>query len=198
MICRMPATAEGVMTRKRSILAATRPALGALLAVAALGAHAQMGRSCQQDREKVLTRAMTMSDAFKRHEVRPVVDMMYPPIIEAFGGREQYIALGETAMAQLVAEGLKVERLSLGEPTRTYRDGARSICFIPKEMVLSFFHGGAVSRGYLVAIHDPRVSPEWTFLDSDAFKRNPDLMRKLFPGLPADVQTPPVVNERVR
>jgi hypothetical protein len=170
----------------------------ALLMACALQAHAQMGRTCQQDREKVLSRATALSDAFKRFEVRPVVDMMYPPIVEAFGGRDKYVALGEAGMAQLVSEGMKVERLSLGEPTKTYRDGPRSICFVPKEMVLSFFHGGAVSRGYLVAIHDPRVSPEWTFLDSDAFKRNPDLMRKLFPGLPADVQTPPVVNERVR
>lgn len=145
-----------------------------------------------------MSRATALSDAFKRQEVRPVVDMMYPPIVEAFGGREKYIAIGEAAMAQLVSEGMKVERLSLGEPTKTYRDGQRSICFVPKDMVLSFFHGGVVSRGYLVAIHDARVSPEWTFLDSDAFKKDPGLMRKMFPGLPNDIETPPVVNERVR
>jgi hypothetical protein len=169
-----------------------------VLLLSCANAQAQMGRTCQQDRDKVLSRAMALSDAFRRLEVRPVVEMMYPPVVEAFGGREKYVALGEAAMAQLFAEGMKVERLNLGEPTKTYRDGPRSICFVPKEMVLSFFHGGVVSRGYLVAIHDARVSPEWTFLDSDAFKREPGLMRKMFPGLPDDVQTPPVMSERVR
>jgi hypothetical protein len=52
--------------------------------------------------------------------------------------------------------------------------------------------------GYLMAVWDPNGPHKWTYLDSDGFQSKPTLMRQLFPGLPEDVQPPPVQTERVR
>lgn len=153
-------------------------------------------RSCEKDRQ-VMVRAEAVVEAFKRSDMPAMVDLMYPVVVEATGGRSKYIALGEAALLEVSAKGLKIDQYTLGSPTKTYRAGDKFVCFFPSEMIASVKETRVRSRGYLVAVYDRKASSEWTFLDSTAFRKNPSLLRELFPELPAGVQTPPTGNERL-
>ena len=151
--------------------------------------------TCERDKQKLLAKAESVTEAFKHADTQMIVDMMYPAVVKSLGGREQTIAVADQAMTEATARGLRLDRFSLGQPTKTYHDGKKSLCFIPREMIMSMGATKTRNIGYLVAIHDTKESPDWTFLDSNVFRKNPGLLRQMFPGLPADVAQPPSRNE---
>ena len=151
--------------------------------------------TCERDKQKLLARAESVTEAFKHADAQTIVDMMYPAVVRSLGGREKTIAIADQATAEMAARGLRLDRFSLGQPTKTYHDGKKSLCFIPREMDMSMGATKTRNLGYLVAIHDVKESPDWTFLDSNVFNKNPRLLRQMFPGLPPDVEQPPSRNE---
>ena len=151
--------------------------------------------TCERDKQKLLARAETVTNAFKHADAQTIVDMMYPAVVRSLGGRANTIAIADQATAEAVARGLRLDRFSLGLPTKTYHDGKKSLCFIPREMIMSLGATKTRNLSYLVAIHDAKESTDWTFLDSNVFNKNPRLLRQMFPGLPADVEQPPSRNE---
>lgn len=145
-----------------------------------------------------MVRAEAVTEAFKRSDVPAIVDMMYPKVVAATGGRDKNIAIAGAALTETSAKGLKIDQYTLGQPTKTYRAGDKFVCFIPSETIASTKEVRLRSRGYLVAVYDRKASSEWTFLDSSAFRKNPSLLREIFPELPASVETPPTGIERIR
>ena len=151
--------------------------------------------TCERDKQKILARAESVTEAFRQSDTQTIVDMMYPAVVRSLGGRQKMIAIADQATTEAAARGLTLDRFSFGPPTRTYHDGNKSLCFIPREMNMSMGATKIRNLGYLVVIHDAKESPEWTFLDSNVFNKNPRLLRQMFPGLPADVEQPPSRNE---
>jgi hypothetical protein len=151
--------------------------------------------TCERDKQNLLARAESVTEAFNRADAQTIVDMMYPTVVRSLGGRERTIATADQATAEMAARGLRLDRFSLGQPTKTYHDGKKSLCFIPREMIMSMGTTKTRNIGYLVAIHDVKESPDWTFLDSNVFNKNPRLLWQMFPGLPPDVEQPPSRNE---
>ena len=155
-------------------------------------------RTCESDKADVVRGAKALGEATKSTDVATLVDMTYPPFVEMAGGRSKLVSATTASMMQMDVGGMKVEKIEFSSPTRTYRDGGKSICFVPREMVVSFKDLRVHALGYLMAIWDPGGPRKWTYLDSDGFQRNPTLMRQFFPGLPEDVKLPPVQTERLK
>jgi hypothetical protein len=155
-------------------------------------------RTCQQDQVVILARAQSMNEAFARADGKAIVDMMYPVIVRATGGPARYVSVAQRALKEMAAEGAAFSGFKFGHFTKTYHDGKRSLCFLPKESHITIKGNEIRTVGYLVAIYDPVESQQWTFLDSDAFRKNPTLLKQLFPGLPADLVPPPAFSERVQ
>ena len=151
--------------------------------------------TCERDKQKLFAKAESVTEAFRHADTQTIVDMMYPTVVRSLGGRERTIAIADQATAEMVARGFRLDRFSLGQPTKTYHDGKKSLCFIPREMIMSMGATTTRNLGYLVAIHDGKESPDWTFLDSNVFNKNPRLLRQMFPGLPLDIEQPPSRNE---
>lgn len=166
------------------------------LGLAVMAGCSSQDRSCIKDRQ-VMVRAEAVTEAFKRSDVPAIVDMMYPKVVEATGGRDKYIALADAVLTEMSSKGLKIDHYTLGQPSKTYRAGDKFVCFFPTEMIASRQEVRVRSRGYLVAVYDRKASSEWTFLDSAAFRKNPSLLREIFPELPAGVETPPTGTERL-
>lgn len=173
------------------------PRLLSTLGLSVLVSCSSQDRSCVNDRQVVL-RAEAVTEAFKRADAPAIVDMMYPTVVKAAGGRDKYIAVAEEAMTEMSAKGLMIDHYTIGQPTKTYRAGDKFVCFFPSEMIASRKEVRLRSLGYLVAVYDRKASTEWTFLDSTAFRKNPSLLREIFPELPAGVQTPPTGIERLQ
>jgi hypothetical protein len=173
------------------------PLLVVLVASSACSSALAQDRTCESDAAVVVRRAAALGEATRHADVATIVDMTYPALVEMAGGRDKLVAATKSVMAQVDATGTKIERIEFSAPTPTYRDGGKSICFVPREMLLSVKEMRLHAVGYLMAIWDPSGPRKWTYLDSDGFQRNPKLMRQLFPGLPEDIQPPPVRIERV-
>jgi hypothetical protein len=155
-------------------------------------------RTCESDEAVVVRGAKALGEATRHTDVATLVDMTYPPLVEMAGGRKKLLSQTTASMAQMNAGDMKIEKIEFSSPTPTYRDGGKSICFVPRVMQVSIKDIRVHAAGYLMAIWDPSVPRRWTYLDSDGFQRNPALMRQLFPGLPEGVKPPPVYNERLQ
>lgn len=155
-------------------------------------------RSCESDAATVVRRATALGEALKHNDAATIIGMTYPPVVQMAGGRDKLVPATQAAMTEMSAAGTTVERVEYSSPTRTYRDGGKSICFVPRDMQIRIKEIRVHAVGYLMAIWDPSGPAEWTYLDSDGFQRNPTLMRQLFPGLPEDVQPPPVNTEQLK
>jgi hypothetical protein len=169
-----------------------------LVASSACATALAQERTCKSDEAVVIRGAKALGEATRNTDVETLVSMMYPPMVEMAGGRKKLASATTASMAQMNAGDMRIEKIEFASPTPTYLDGRRSICFVPRDMVVSIKDIRVLAAGYLMAIWDPNGPRRWTYLDSDGFQRNPTLMRQLFPGLPEGVKPPPVYNERLK
>jgi hypothetical protein len=169
-----------------------------LVGSSACSAALAQERTCKSDEAVVVRGAKALGEATRNTDIETLVNMTYPPLVEMAGGRKKLVSATTASMAQMKAGDLTIEQIEFSSPTQTYRDGRKTICFVPRDMVVSIKDIRVRATGYLMAVWDPNGPGKWMYLDSDGFQRNPTLMRQLFPGLPADVQPPPVFNERLK
>ena len=169
-----------------------------LVASSACATALAQERTCESDEAVVVRGAKALGEATRNTDVETLVNMTYPPMVAMAGGRKKLVSQTIASMAQMNAGDMRIEKMEFSSPTPTYRDGGRSICFVPREMQVTIKDIRVHAAGYLMAIWDPNGPRKWTYLDSDGFQRNPALMRQLFPGLPEGIKPPPVYNERLK
>lgn len=154
--------------------------------------------SCQADWPEISKRVNVMYTAFAKQDIGPTVEMTDTSIIGLIGGREKFVALSKQAVSQMNLSGTVVEKHSVGQPSKTYMAETKSVCFIPVEMIMSIKGNKGRAISYLVAINRNTPGSQWLFLDGNGFKKRPEMLQQLIPGLPKDIQLPPVQVEAIK
>jgi hypothetical protein len=154
--------------------------------------------SCQSDSAEILSRVNAMNTAFEKGDAKTIVDMTDPALFDISGGKEKALSMTKQVMDQIVKSGLIIEKLMVGKLTKTYMAATKSVCFVPKEVIMSIKGVRGRSVSYLVAINRNTANSPWLFLDSAGLQKKPELLWTLVPGLPKDIKLPPNHTELIQ
>ena len=142
-----------------------------------------------EDTKHLLERALKIKAAFDKGDADTIIEMTHPSIYALTNGKEGFEKLTRGAMELVKSMGITIIESSLGTPTRTYVSGTVTVCFIPRISVMSVQGKKVKSIGFLIAARN-RDNEKWLFLDGSGLRKNPTLLKSLFPGLPDDVKLP--------
>jgi hypothetical protein len=141
-----------------------------------------------EDRKAFLEKAESLQAAFDRGDAEAIIASTHPAIFNTVG-REEFEKVARQSVASLGGKVTTISR-TWGEPSAVYSSGPDEVCFLPRESVLEMEGKRASSKGFLIAARK-KGAGEWLFLDGSGLRNNPELLWKLFPGLPKDVKLPP-------
>ncbi len=148
------------------------------------------------DKKDLAIRVTTMVDGFRKGDAETVIRMTHPSIYGLAGDKEAFEAMVRDAMKSIKETGLEVQEARVGEPSRTWQAGKETICFVPVSLVFSLKDKKIRGISYYVAVKGG-ASNEWLFLDGSGFKGQPEALKQILPGLPADVVLPEIRQEPV-
>jgi len=118
-----------------------------------------------------------------------LIDLTYPDVVEAMGGRDKAIATVEVMLKQVKDQGIVLKSMKVGEPAEFVTDDDDTIyVVVPTVTELDFPQGSIKVRSYLLGISDDD-GDSWTFADGSALD-NQDFRKQVLGELPEDLELP--------
>jgi hypothetical protein len=158
--------------------------LSLLLSLPTFGAEFLPG-----EEDRLVELVKNIGIAYERRDADKIVEMTIEPIVAAAGGSEAMKIKTRQALEQLHSAGIVIESTSIGRPTAPLSVGRYILSFVPKvtEMRMPGKRGRSIS--FLVAAREVQ-SAEWRFMDGAGLRKNPLVLRLLFPELPENLALP--------
>jgi hypothetical protein len=115
-----------------------------------------------------------------------IIDNMYTPIVERFGGREKAIEDSKSAIALLREQQMNFVSWATVKPY-TYISGvSNKYAIIPYEMEMTYNGNTIKQTGYQLGIKTPNLN--WQFVNGD--RLTPEIFEEFFPDFPSNVELP--------
>lgn len=139
--------------------------------------------------QHLLESAKAVMTAFQKGDVDAIIRSTHPAILKLAPSREAFEKITREAMKSLSSQA-SVEEVTWGKPGTLYQSGDEEVTFLPRTMVMRVGERRGKAVSFMIVAR-PRGTSTWYFLDSASLRQKPEMLWKLFPGLPADVQLPP-------
>lgn len=150
-----------------------------------------------REKEALLKEARTLQKALETGDPEPIIKKTHPAILKLFEGSQRTFEITTRhVLKEMGKQGVKIESLTVGEPSQAYTAGDEQICFVPTTTVVAINGQRAKSVAFLIAIRKMPIG-QWLFLDAASLRNNPDLLATLFPALPKDAKLPPLTVEKL-
>ena len=131
----------------------------------------------------------TMMAAFEKGDADLLIANTHESVYALMGGKEVFEKSSREAVQQLLQMGVKFVSSEMGTPTQTYAAGDEEMCFVPRISVMEVQGRKAKSTGFMIAVRS-KDSSVWKYLDGAPLRKNPELLRYLFPKLTSDPELP--------
>lgn len=119
-----------------------------------------------------------LSKAYARKDYATIVDLTYPELVNAMGGKNTMVSQLTTAMNDMEKNGFHIVSITFGAPTKIYEAGMQLHCLLPQTSISTSKEGTYTSKSSLLAISSDK-GKSWTFLDVS--QMNKDNIKQLFP-----------------
>jgi len=129
-----------------------------------------------------------ITDAFTNKNYQKVLELTYPKVIEAGGGREKMMATMQKEIKGMESAGVALLSTTPGSPTNFVPDAGSIYAVIPITLKMKAQDGVFQTEGTLIAISSDGGAT-WTFIDA-AGKDDPDL-KVLSPNVLDKLKLPP-------
>jgi hypothetical protein len=139
----------------------------------------------------LVAQAQEVNDAFRRRDFGRMVDLTYPKVIEAAGGRDKMVAALAKGMKEMEAEGVVVLSSTAGAPTQIVHSSGSIYAVLPTTLKVKAQDGVFQTESSMIGISSDSGAT-WTFIDAGGKDQNqlknllPDAASKL--NLPAEKQ----------
>ena len=139
----------------------------------------------------LVAQAQEVNDAFRRRDFARMVDLTYPKVIEAAGGRDKMVAALAKGMKEMEAEGVVVLSSTAGAPTQIVHASGKIYAVLPTTLKVKAQDGVFQTESSMIGISSDNGAT-WTFIDAGGKDQNqlkkllPDAASKL--NLPAEKQ----------
>jgi hypothetical protein len=167
-----------------------------LLVIFASGCSKGSGVLSAEDKAALLKQVGIAQEAVNEWDFDKMMKFVPPAVINLFG-EDAFERAGRLAAAQEKERGTKFIKTEFGEPTTTYQTGKEEVCFVPRTSLIQVQGIQIKSIAYWIAVRTNGDS-EWKFIDGAGFQSNKELLWKVFPKLPRNVQFPEWRQEAVK
>ncbi len=127
-----------------------------------------------------------LEGSFKGNDYAYVFQVMYAPIVERMGGKEQGALAAQAIEAQMKQQQMVMESWKAKKPYQYIRGESRTYAVIPYESVLTIAGKRVRQVGYQLGIKT--AGSHWQFVNGDTL--NPELFKEFFPDFPKSVKLP--------
>ena len=141
------------------------------------------------EEDRLVELVKNIGAAYERRDADAIVESTIEPVVVASGGSDAIKIKTRLALEQQHAAGIVIENTSIGRPTTPLSAGRYVLTFIPKVTEMRMPGKRGRSIGFFVAARDSQGS-DWKFMDGAGLRKNPSILRLLFPELPENLALP--------
>jgi hypothetical protein len=117
-----------------------------------------------------------------------MVDMTYPKVVEAAGGRERMLASFTKEMKEMEAEGVTVLSSTAGAPTQIIHISGSVYAVLPTTLKVKARDGIFQTEGSMIGISSDG-GKNWTFIDAGG--KDQKELRRILPDAVDKLNLPP-------
>jgi hypothetical protein len=136
----------------------------------------------------LVAQAQEVNDAFRRRDFARMLDMTYPKVVEAAGGRERMLASFTKEMKEMEAEGVTVLSSTAGAPTQIIHISGSVYAVLPTTLKVKARDGIFQTEGSMIGISSDG-GKNWTFIDAGGKDRSQ--LNGFLPGVGDKLNLPP-------
>jgi hypothetical protein len=113
----------------------------------------------------LLAQAQEVNDALRRRDFARMMDLTYPKVIEAAGGRDKMIASLAKEMKEMESEGVSVLSSTAGAPTQIVHVSEWIYAVVPTTLKVKAKDGIFQTESSMIGISSDQGA-HWTFIDA--------------------------------
>jgi len=132
-----------------------------------------------------------LGNAFKAGDYSYAVEVMYSPLLEKAGGKENAIQASKSVVAQMKAQQMILVSWETKKPYKYVQGDAHRYAIVPCEMVMNIGKKTLRQKSYQFGIKTG--SSNWQFINGD--RLTSDSFQEFFPDFPKSVELPEVRQE---
>lgn len=151
-------------------------------------AAGQSPTAASENYPNLVAQAQEVNDAFRRRDFARMVDMTYPKVVEAAGGRDQMLASFTKEMKEMEAEGVTVLSSTAGAPTQIIHISGSVYAVIPTTLKVKAKDGVFQTEGSMIGISSDGGT-KWTFIDAGG--KDQKQLKSILPDAVDKLNLPP-------
>lgn len=151
-------------------------------------AAGQSPTAASENYPNLVAQAQEVNDAFRRRDFARMVDMTYPKVVEAAGGRDRMLASFTKEMKEMEAEGVTVLSSTAGAPTQTIHISGSVYAVIPTTLKVKAKDGVFQTEGSMIGISSDG-GKNWTFIDAGG--KDQKQLKSILPDAVDKLNLPP-------
>ncbi len=113
----------------------------------------------------LVAQAHEVNDALRRRDFARMVDMTYPKIVEAAGGRDKMIAALAKGLKEMEAEGVVVLSSTAAAPTQVVHVSGWIYAVVPTSLKVKAKDGVFQTESSMIGLSSDKGA-NWTFIDA--------------------------------
>lgn len=141
------------------------------------------------DRAVILDELKQVQNAYFSKDFDSIVDLMFEPVLNLFGGKKIFAESIRTGLVSLEALGIEgVSSRSL-EPGELLDAGEYEVCVVPEENILRVKEKKFRHSSFSIAVRQ-KGSSEWRLIGGAGLSQNPQILKQVLPDFPDSYQLP--------
>jgi hypothetical protein len=136
----------------------------------------------------LLAQAQEVNDAFRRRDFARMIDLTYPKVIEAAGGRDKMISSLAKGMKEMEVEGVTVLSSTTGAPTQIMHISGSIYAVLPTTLKVKAQDGIFQTESSMIGI-SADSGATWTFIDAGG--KDQKQLRSILPDAVDKLNLPP-------
>lgn len=134
----------------------------------------------------IVERVQEMNNATITGDFAKVVDLTYPKIVEAMGGRDKMLSSTEAVMKAMKAKGIELRSCTPSTPSDPVKSGSELFVVAPFVMDLKIPGGRLLQKTFVIGISGD-TGKSWSFANGDLDRT---ILKQLVPSLPEALKLP--------
>ncbi len=113
-----------------------------------------------------------------------LISCTHPLIVTMNGDRQKMRAMLEAGGAQMLAEGMDIEKVDIGEPQQVGHTEKMNYALVPQQITIKVPQGKLIQDGWLLGISEDH-GVTWYFVDATSL--TDEKLKQIFPDLAGNI-----------
>ncbi len=140
--------------------------------------------------------AELMRQALQNNDVETITDLIFTPVLEFVGGKDNFIKAVERTYMAYQRPGYALESITVGEPEIVVAADPFVVAFLPTTTIVKTPNNKTILTGFVVGVLSENENG-WKFFDGAVTQADINTFYQILPNLPLDIVLPPIQTQRI-